>query len=359
MPTKERVISPVYTLEAVQDFAALGLRWRALEARAEASFFQSWTWVGCRATTRFPDPVLLAVQINGQDAALGLFNRHPTPLAPRTLRLNETGQRQLDAIYVEHNGLLLARGQEALLASTLRWLLGTAGVERVILSGVDAPHLIAAQQSGAAWRRGLWEPAPCIDFTTLPGDYLASLSANTRAQIRRSDRHYAQDGALRVERAGSKAEARAMFEALGVLHQATWTARGKPGAFANPEFLHFHHELLGRGFSRGETDLLCVRAGERVIGYLYNFRYGNRVLTYQSGFAYPQESTPRKPGLTTHHIAIEMYCSEGAAVYDFLAGEDRYKSSLSNAQTDLYWVDLAPLWSPRGLVTWARHLIGR
>ena len=359
MPVKDRVITPVYTLEAVRDFATLGLRWRALEARAEASFFQSWTWVGCRSAARFPDPMLFAVQIDGQDVALGLFNRHPTPLAARTLRLNETGQRQIDAIFVEHSGLLLARGQEALLAPALRWLLRAQGVQRVILSGVDTAHLSAARQIGAAWRVGLSEPAPCIDFASVSGDYLAGLSANTRAQIRRSDRHYARDGALRLERAGSEVEALAMFDALGELHQSTWTARGKPGAFANPEFIRFHRELISRGFLRGEINLLCVRAGEQVVGYLYNFRFGGRVLTYQSGFAYPEESTPRKPGLTTHHAAIAMYRAEGAAVYDFLAGEDRYKSSLSNAQTDLHWIDLAPFWSPRGLITWARRWIGR
>ena len=130
-------------------------------------------------------------------------------------------------------------------------------------------------------------------------------------------------------------------------------------AFANPAFLHFHRELISRGFLRGETDLLCVRAGESAVGYLYNFRYGHRVLTYQSGFAYPQASSARKPGLTTHHLAIEMYRAEGAAVYDFLAGEDRYKSSLSNARTDLSWIDLAPLWSPRGMITWARRWLNR
>ena len=62
-------------LVPVTDFAALGDRWRALEAQADCSFFQSWTWTGCLAEERFPDPVLLEARQDGETVALALFNR--------------------------------------------------------------------------------------------------------------------------------------------------------------------------------------------------------------------------------------------------------------------------------------------
>lgn len=37
----------------------LAERWRAMERRAETSFFQSWTWVGCLAEERYRDALLL------------------------------------------------------------------------------------------------------------------------------------------------------------------------------------------------------------------------------------------------------------------------------------------------------------
>lgn len=56
-------------LSSVTDWAEPGKRWRELEARANCSFFQSWTWTGCLAEERFPDPVLLQAEREG--ASLG------------------------------------------------------------------------------------------------------------------------------------------------------------------------------------------------------------------------------------------------------------------------------------------------
>jgi CelD/BcsL family acetyltransferase involved in cellulose biosynthesis len=329
-----------------------------LETRAAGSFFQGWSWTGCRFAERFPDAWLFSAQIDGRDVALGLFNRHTAPLARHTLRLGESGQRSLDSIYVEHNGLLLAAElagwQAAFLTDALRFLLQHAGVDRLILPGVDTAHRDAARASGAALRIASAETSRYLDLIALPpgeDGFFASRSANTRAQLRRALRAYAQRGTLRLRRADSEAEAQAMFDALGVLHQASWTARGKPGAFANPDFVAFHRDLIARGFARDEIDLLCVRAGGEVVGYLYNFRHADRVLSYQSGFDYAAASGPMKPGLAVHALAIAHYRQAGLRHYDFLAGEDRYKASLSNAATELVWLDLAPRWSPRGLLT--------
>ena len=45
------------------DLAGVETLWRGLEARAAAPFFRSWTWVGCLAAERFPDPYLLRVDL--------------------------------------------------------------------------------------------------------------------------------------------------------------------------------------------------------------------------------------------------------------------------------------------------------
>ena len=50
-------------------------RWRAMDERCDASFFQSWTWVGCLAAERYTRPSLLEVWAGGEVVGLGLFNR--------------------------------------------------------------------------------------------------------------------------------------------------------------------------------------------------------------------------------------------------------------------------------------------
>ena len=353
---------PEISLTRPPAWTALGERWRALEARSDASFFQSWSWVGSHATARFPDPWLLAAEEGGHTVALGLFNRRaPWPWAAR-LWLGESGRPALDMIHVEHNGLLLARDAPAGLLAGLLASLVRHGT--VVLGGVDAAHAAAAAQVPAL-RRDLAHPAQAhvVDLAAVratPGGHLALLSANARQQIRRSLRRYGKHGALGVTRAESLAEARAHLAALGRLHQETWTRRGQPGAFANPDFVAFHAALLEAAWPRGEIDLLRVAAGAEVLGYLYNFLWRGRAANYQSGFDYAAaDSAQLKPGLTCHHLAVEMYAAQGLGLYDLLAGNDRYKTSLATGTEPLHWFELIPPASLPGLVHRLRQKLGR
>jgi CelD/BcsL family acetyltransferase involved in cellulose biosynthesis len=357
------------TLAAVRDFAAVEAAWRALEPVAAPSFFQSWTWVGCLAEERFPDPVLLRAECDGRIVGLALLNRRQGRLGEH-LWLGASGDPVLDAIYVEHNGPLLARDAADLLAPCLAALL-TAPVgprgrrawwgRRVRLAGVDAATLAAAREVGTV-RVLHGAAAPSLDLTRLapgPEGFLAALSANTRAQLRRSDRAFAAAGPIVARRAETLAEAEAFLAELAMLHQARWQARGKPGAFANPAFARFHRALIARALPRGEAVLLRVSAGENLIGLLYNFRLGGREFAYQSGFAYATAPAHGKPGLTCHHAAIARARAEGLAEYDFLAGADRYKISFANQAAPLHWLDAAAPGTPAGAALWLRVLAQR
>ncbi len=347
----------------------MGARWQALEAASPCSFFQSWAWVGCLADERFTDPVWLEARDGNRTLALGLFNRRAGRLGADRLWLGETGRAADDSLFVEHNGLLLAPDAPAgLLGACLRAaraarrpypsrLFGRS----LVLGGVDSSHLAAAAAAGTVLRRQPDRQAPFVDFTALPPDraWLDGLSANARQQLRRSARRYAMSGDLHVRRAGTPAEALDFFDRLATLHQAAWTARGRPGAFAEPRFGRFHRALIARAFASGGVDLLCVQAGGRPIGYLYNFRHRGRVLAYQSGFDYAAADPQQKPGLTCHHLAIELYRSEGMTAYDFLAGADRYKLSLANASATLHWLEIVAPWSARALAGRLRGAMGR
>lgn len=353
------------TLTAVSCLAAVEEAWRALESEADPSFFQSWTWVGCLAEERFRRPVLLQAVRDGRMVGLALLNCTPGPLGCRRVWLNESGDPALDAVYVEHNGMLLARDATDLLPACIQAILrapvmpdlhgsGLWG-RRLRLAGVDSAHLAAAREAGVMRLRDT-SVAPFVDLAALPpgpDGYLAILSANTRYQLRRSNRCFAGLGPIEVRQAGTAAEAMGFLDALADLHQRTWSARGERGAFANPHFLRFHRALVARALPRDELALLRISAGPLVLGYLYNLRLRGRVFTYQSGFDYAAANElaggHAKPGLTCHYAAILRAQAEGAVSYDFLAGPDRYKNSLTQAATPLYWLDAASRYSGQSL----------
>ena len=54
--------TPVVEIAPVDDYSAVGRLWHDLECRSDSSFFQSWTWTGCLAEERFPEPWLLRAQ---------------------------------------------------------------------------------------------------------------------------------------------------------------------------------------------------------------------------------------------------------------------------------------------------------
>ncbi len=347
-------------VSTVTDFAELGGRWRDLERRADLSFFQSWTWVGCLAAERFSDPVLVEATERGRVVALALFNRVCHAVGPAVLHLGESGMAELDSPYVEQNGVLFEAGHpEDLTAICLR---AVASRYEVVLSGVGEPVLASVRRAAGLTRVERVQASPFADLAGLRaagGDYLARRSANTRQQIRRSNRWYERQGPVAIELAGSVESALSMLDEMAALHQAAWQARGQPGSFAQPFFRRFHRELIAIGVPRGEIALLRVSDSGTLIGTLYNFVFRGRMLAYQSGFAYQAGGSPAKPGLTCHHRAILFALDRGVEIYDFLAGEDRYKRSLADASHRQMWVVAGPPWSPRLLIRAGLDLLRR
>jgi CelD/BcsL family acetyltransferase involved in cellulose biosynthesis len=318
------------TLSPLGDLAALRARWGELEAVADAGPFLSWTFAS-RLMARFKAPHVVAVREAGQDLALGVVNR-----SVARLYLHETGDPVLDAIFIEHNGLLCRPGVGDVLAPSLRQLAATSPV---VMSGVDDAHWQAAAAAGLVVGHQA-RFAPALELFGLAGPFLDCLSANARSQIRRAMRLYGSE--LAISRATDGAAAMDYFDEMVALHQASWQARGKPGAFADACARAFHAELLRAAVPRGEADMLRVTARGCTVGLLYQLRQAGHVCCYQSGFA-PETDARLKPGLVCHSLAVDLYRADGARVYDFLAGADRYKLTLARGggQT-LHWFTLYP-----------------
>ena len=334
-------------LRPVRGPGELAPAWQGLSARSDHGFFQSWGWIGTwlAALPANLAPLCLRARAGGRVVALGILVPHAVRrhgfVRARTLSLHETGSPALDQLTIEHNGLLLDRDCAAEAAvACLRFLVDRdfpIAWQELNFGGVPAPwrDRLAAVGLPVVVRQA--SPAPFVDLAALgPDDALAALSANTRQQVRRSQRLY---GDLRLESAGDLAAAWSIWEELTALHQASWQARGRPGAFANPAFVGFHRRLIADRLPHGEIQLLRVAGAHGTVGCLYNFVYRGRVYAYQSGFAAAPDNR-FKPGLVTHVAAIARNRAQGRRVYDFLAGDDRYKRSLATGATELHWLTL-------------------
>jgi CelD/BcsL family acetyltransferase involved in cellulose biosynthesis len=310
----------------------LHARWQALAHAAAAPAFLSWTWTGCLAAERYPDPLLTEVFEHGTLVGLALFNRRDG-----ALYLHASGDKGLDSVFIEHNGPLATRpGVWPAMLAAIR-----NEARRIVLPGLDEAGLVAVQAAGGIVVELQARAAPFAALGAAP--HAAGLSRNTRAQLRRSDRSYAAAGPLAATRAGTVALALEWLDAMLPLHAATWSARGVASGFLTAPVQRFTRALIGRGVPTGEVDVLRVTAGPRVVGYLLNLVAAGRVLAYQGGFDYAGAAAHEKPGLTCHHAALEGARASGAVEYDFLAGDARYKRSLSTGVRTLHW----GTWKPR------------
>ena len=172
------------------------------------------------------------------------------------------------------------------------------------------------------------------------GDYLSTLGPQTRSAIRRTARKLvAQFGTLSTTVANDADTKLVYFRALIRLHEAHWRSKeGQAGAFSDARIVAFHEHLLATG--AGSVQLLCLSAGEQVVGYAYNVVHRGIVYFYQAGVDYPHCAGYGSPGLLLLTQAVEHAIAMGHERFEFMAGSADYKRKLGAGQGELLWLSL-------------------
>jgi CelD/BcsL family acetyltransferase involved in cellulose biosynthesis len=335
-----------FTLEKLGR-AALEAQWRALEARADITFFLSWDWIGAWVDEAGLPEWVLVGRAGGEIVCLGLLRRSLQRrhgfVTSRTLHLHNTGDEDKDVIFIEYNGLLTAQRFGMLEAEAIRFIRSRQGdigrFDEMSFGGFADDRYQAICAAGLATHVHALKSTASIDLkalTTAGGDYLATLSANTRQQIRRAIRLYEARGPVVLEAAESVEQALAWFDAMGALHEAAWRGRGDEGGAWRFAFLvAFHRRVIERSFPHG-VEIVRISCGGRPIGYIHCLIRGGWIGSYLSGFAY-EDDNKVKPGLVSFCLYVQHRLNIGGDVLDFLAGDHRYKTSLGTPGPRMVW----------------------
>lgn len=318
----------------------LGLLWLDLEKRADITFFLSWDWMAAWIAELGQCPPVLIGEASGALILLGLvmprYRREAGVIRVNGLSLHTTGERTKDCIAIEYNGFLVDREwsgkaeREAVTYLLREAIVGGRRRDELHIVGMLEEQAASITPPGMLVQMPYLKPSWRVDLNAVRNSgkaYLDTLSANTRQQIRRSMRLYQATGSLTVEWAKDAATALDWLGGLKELHQRQWQARGKPGGFASAFFERFQRRLIANCVPRGAAELIRVSRAGQPIGYLYNLIRDGHVLAFVSGFLY-EDDNRLKPGLVCHALAIERHVQTGASIYDFMAGETRYKSNL-------------------------------
>jgi CelD/BcsL family acetyltransferase involved in cellulose biosynthesis len=313
----------------------------------DASVFLSREWVDCWLATfgeaLAPEIVVFSRAGEAIGCCLLVWRTVRVRGIPmRRVYLNCAGEDDADSTCIEYNGLLsVPEHADAVAAALLEHLRGCRWDE-LLLYGIPPDTAIGRAAASLGTGDGAAKPSHNVDLAAIRaagGNYDASLSSNTRQQIRRSLRLYEQaGGSCTIHVARSAGEGLQILDRLAGLHQAAWHDRGRPGVFASARFTAFHRRLIAVLFERNAIFLAEVRSGDEVIAALYSPVARGKVYFYQSGFHYSEDAR-LKPGLVAHYLAIR-HCLESTDLmeYDFLAGDSQYKRSLGTGSRALEWL---------------------
>jgi len=327
--------------------------WLDIQSRADCSYFQSWGWIQTwleQVAIGF-HPQVVKVWSDDRLVGIGLFVSRDVKrrvfIRSHAMYLNEYPFDGLNMV-IEYNGVLAERGLEKIVyIETVGHLLKHCKQYDEFHFGaiLDTPDFdILKKCATGNFKFVINEHSKCwqVDLEKLePGleSYIASLSKNSRGQIRRSLRLYEIESPVTLKEAETVTEALEFFESMKGFHTKRWQSKGMSGSYANPAIVNFHRTLIQRRFEFGEVQMIRVTNSQGDIAYLLNFIWQRRVYSIQMGFNY-QEDKRLKPGYVAHTLAIVHNREKGMAVYDFMHGYARYKKSLGYCRESLYWVAL-------------------
>lgn len=332
------------------DLVGVAPRWLAVEAGAAAvPVMRSWVWTSAwvRAYGRTVDcRFAFVVREGGGTVGATLVTAGPVRRGPMPLRVLwlGTGDLPVDSeAFPDANGPVALPGLELEVVRALVAALAAEG-------GWDELRLTGAEEDDARRFASTWSDrrvraqvlgAPFHDLGLQPpdGDVTLALNRSHRRNVRRTLRAYERSGTLGVEWAETADEGRQIFDELVRLHQDRWTAKGMAGAFAMPETVAFHRELVARLADDGRVALSRVRCDGETVATTYGFVDGGHLRSYQTGLAHPPGGRLR-PGVLGDLLTMAEARRRGLSTYDFLPGSLDYKRTLSTGEGERWRVAL-------------------
>ncbi|HST04782.1 MAG TPA: GNAT family N-acetyltransferase [Chloroflexia bacterium] len=350
----------------LDELVSLRTEWDALLDRADlTTIYSTWEWA--EACWRYVLPgrqPLILVARDADGAMVGLL-----PLA-RTSRfgllnmLEVLGCTRLGYPLGDYAGLVAVRGAERdvflaflrYLKSARRWSVLDL---RNIMAGVppreeQMSQLLSEAAAQLGWEVSTVEADSCrvLALPSTFDQYLATLSSNTRQNIRRKLRKL-QPAGITIEAVDALDE-QARTDALETFykfHRLRWAATGSREGFAHPQVREMHRHLAANLAARGWLDLRLVRSADgQIQGVIYNFRRNGACYFYHIGFNNEEEWSPYSLGFCLLATSIEAAIESGCHTFDFLRGDHEYKRHFSGRTTHNFRVTVyKQSWLPKAI----------
>jgi CelD/BcsL family acetyltransferase involved in cellulose biosynthesis len=349
-------------VRTIRELADLRGAWTTLMARGGIeSPFLTWEWMYswweqyCAVDTERR----LATVVAEQDGeVVGILPGYLRPASTLGVGLTEYAFLGTEYESTDYLQVIEADGAQTLLPAMLEALLRQEpSVDVVILEDVLESHALLATLREVASDGGFsfeTEPHRTCPFIAVGGeweDYLGTLSAKMRKNVRRATRQLLDAGAefTLVDRADEVPSAvRDLFD----LHARRFDSKEEITGFSSDRE-PFHVAVSRRFLERDVLRLFRVRAGGRTIAALYCFEIANGLYYFQSGLDPAWEKLSAGTALVGH--AIKHAFDHRLALFDFMRGGEEYKFRWTSTVREIVVARVGTSWKGRAALTMRRH----
>jgi CelD/BcsL family acetyltransferase involved in cellulose biosynthesis len=317
-----------------REFACLQEEWNRLLSRSICdNVFLRWEWIhtwwdifkykGHR--TLF----ILTARRNGCLVGIApFFIDREGPLKTRYLKLCS------DEVSPDYLDIMAEKGHEAEVVHEL-WnytLAGTRSWDVIDLDNLRAESPLLADPSLHREYRHSTDTSHQCPYIKIQGtfeDYYRTREGLVRFSLEKKLRKLTEQMGVTYAAVQEEKDLATGFDHLFRLHAQRAKEKNITSDFLSPDTQRFHREV-SRLFLREQIlNLQFLCDGKTPITALYNFTYGNKAYYYQAGTdpAWGKWSV----GALLHYLAIRHAFEQGLDEYDFLKGNENYKSLWSNA----------------------------
>jgi hypothetical protein len=321
------------------DLNLLRKHWLDIQNSEEQPFFLTWSWISAWISTYNPQFFVVTASIDDSPVAIGLFTKSIQKrkgfISSHQIRLHQMGEPLKDQIWMEYNDFIcLNKHRKSAVNACLAALDNDDHWDELVLSMMSTHRAEEVVSENKQATLGIYRPCYAVNLDDVREsqlNYIESLTANTRYQIRRALRIYNKDfGPVRLEVAKTRQEAIDYFHLAAPFHIARWVDSG----YLNPQFIKFHENLINQSYERGSIELLKISAGDNTIAIMYYQLESENVYFYLHGLNYDGDKK-LKPGLVAHALATEYFIDRGMKKYDYMGGYSQYKEQLAEISEEL------------------------
>jgi CelD/BcsL family acetyltransferase involved in cellulose biosynthesis len=357
-------VEAVVTEEGLDD---LEEAWNRLSASSDSpNVFATYGWFRAWLQRLMADegrerlqPYVLAIKREG--AIVGI-----APLVRRVVSRFGFRVRKLEFLthHADYNDLVLGGDRVVLTAAVIRFLLRGADQWEFIdlrdmhesLGGAGIIENSAAHAGLQYQRLHEEEPCPYLPIGRDLADATKKLSAHERSTLRRRKELAIQAG-LRTRIIENPERESGLLDKLIAVDRQKELHRVTPSFIAAyPEVFRALMDDLG---TKGLLYVGLLESGDRPVAFQFGFRCGNKLWDYAK--AYDRSFARFAPGTLLLTAVLEFGVNQGYSEYDFLRGEDTYKTvwSTGNHRRVRYLIWNRSLMSRLGAFAYFKLHLGR